>query len=94
MNKFIILTATSLTLAFAAPALASDDDYAKCGSSTGQWLPIEDIRSKIAAKGYDVRSIKRDDNCYEAYAIDKNGSRVEIYMNPTTGKIVKIENKS
>lgn len=92
MNKFIILTATSLTLAFAAPALASGGDN-KCGLATGQWLGIGVVKTKIANKGYDVRRIKRDGNCYEAYAIDQNGSLVEIYMNPTTGKIVRIKNK-
>jgi len=92
MKKFLILTTTSIVLAFATPAMASDDAY--CGNTSGEWMSRDAVSSIMVEKGYDVRRIKRDDGCYEIYAIDKNGARVEIYINPVTGEIVKTKNKS
>jgi len=92
MKKFLILTTTSLVLAFASPVMASDDDY--CGNTSGQWMSRDAAKSIMVEKGYDVRRVKREDGCYEIYAIDKNGSRVEVYLNPVTGKIVRTKNKS
>jgi hypothetical protein len=31
-----------------------------------------------------VRSIKSEDGCYEAYATDAQGNKVEAYFNPKT----------
>jgi hypothetical protein len=32
-----------------------------------------------------------DDGCYEAYAIDDKGRRMEIYINPVTAAVVKMK---
>lgn len=95
MTKFFLVPAAALalTLAIAAPTLASDDG-ARCGQTTGQWMSLDEARSKVAGMGYDVRKIKREDGCYEVYAIDANGARVEIYLHPVSGEIVKSKNKS
>ncbi len=92
MKKFLILTTTSMVLAFASPVMASDNDY--CGNTSGEWMSRDAVKSIMIENGYDVRRIKQDDGCYEIYAIDKKGDRVEVYINPVTGKIVKTENKS
>ncbi len=91
MKKFFILSAAALTLAISAPANASGDAY--CGQASGNWMSIDAVKAKAAGMGYDVRRVKREDGCYEVYAIGKNGGRVEIYMNPVTGKVVKVKNK-
>jgi len=92
MKKFIILATSSLILAFASPAMASDD--ANCGNTSGNWMSSDAAKTIMVEKGYDVRRVKREDGCYEIYAIDKNGARVEVYLNPVTGEIVKTKNKS
>ncbi len=92
MKKFLILTSTSMILAFASPAMASDNDY--CGNTSGEWMSRDAARSVLVEKGYDVRRVKREDGCYEIYAIDKTGARVEVYLNPVTGEIVRTKNKS
>ena len=99
MKKLLIVTATAMTMALAAPALASSDDYekgdddAKC-ITTGEWMTEDAAKAKMTALGYDIRRVKREDGCYELYAIDKKGARVEIYMNPVTGAVVKTKVKS
>ncbi|MCF6320272.1 MAG: PepSY domain-containing protein [Rhizobiaceae bacterium] len=94
MKNLLILTAASLTMSLATPAFASDDDYKRnCGAATGQWMSIGAISDKASQKGYNVRGVEREGNCYEVKAVNSNGNRVELYMNPVTGEIVRVKNK-
>lgn len=90
MRKVLLITAAIATLAVASPAMASGDDV-NCKNPTGKWLEKQVIKSKAQEQGYDVRRIKREDGCYEVYAINNKDERVEIYMNPATAEIVKIK---
>lgn len=49
------------------------------------------ITEKAKQQGYDVRSIKAEDGCLEAYAMDKDGKRVEIYFHPGSGDVLKVK---
>ncbi len=53
-----------------------------------QWLSIDALRSKVEALGYKVQKAKLKNACGELYTIDKNGSRVELFVDPTNGTIV------
>ena len=86
------LAATFIVIG-AGSALASDDDGGRCGAAGGQWLKTSAIAAKIEAKGYKVRKIERERNCYEVYAIGDQG-RVELYVRPDTGDIVRTKTKS
>ncbi len=86
MNKVLALTALTLTLANSVSAFASDD--AACGNAApDQWMSQDAIKAKATDLGYEVRRVKVEDGCYEVYGIDKNGAKVELYMNPVTGTI-------
>lgn len=50
----------------------------------GQWQPKEALEKKLAAQGWDIRRIKIDDACYEVYAKDDKGRKVEAYFDPKT----------
>jgi len=93
MKKLVLLATTMLSLAYISPSMASSGDVL-CSSMAGQPLSMNEVKSMVTAKGYDVRRVKREDGCLEVYAIDKQGSRVEIYLHPVSGKIVKIKKKS
>ena len=93
MKKFILLAAASISLAYVSPSVASSDG-AMCGNISGQAMSMEEVKSMVTAKGYDVRRVKQEDGCLEVYAIDKQGAKVEIYLHPISGKIVKIKKKS
>lgn len=56
-----------------------------------QWMSDAAITEKAKGLGYDVRSIKVDDGCLEAYAIDQNGRRVEVYFHPATGEVIRVK---
>ena len=53
-----------------------------------QWLSIEALKGKVEAFGYKVQAVKLKDACGELYTLDKNGNRVELFVDPTDGHIV------
>ena len=82
----IIITIVAATFAATIPAAASSKN---CGNAAqDQWLSIADITTKATGMGYKVRQVKVEDGCYEIYALDKNGNRVEAYFNPVTAEVV------
>ncbi|HMQ57134.1 MAG TPA: PepSY domain-containing protein [Rhizobiaceae bacterium] len=87
-----ILLATLIVATALSPAFASSDsdDSRKCGATDkASWMSVADISAKAEAMGLKVRSVKTEDGCYEVYAIDAKGQRIEAYMHPVTGEVVR-----
>jgi hypothetical protein len=101
--KTRIIMAAALAAALAAtPLLASSSQRAEnntgnhdkyYGSGQVEWMSQKEAAQKAREHGYRVSRIKRHDGYYEVYGYDKNGMMVELYLHPTTGKIVKLERK-
>ena len=92
MRKMLPLSALFLALASAAPALAEEEP--SCGNApSAQWLSEEAIKAKGVALGYDVRSVKAEDGCYELKAVDKTNAKVELYLHPVTGEVVTLKDQ-
>lgn len=53
-----------------------------------QWLTMQALQAKVEALGYKVQKSKLKKACGEIYTIDKNGDRVELFVDPTSGEIV------
>jgi hypothetical protein len=66
-------------------SLAHATGLATCdsGPQTG-WQPQETLQKRLSDQGWQVRRIKIDGGCYEVYAIDNKGQRVEAYFHPVT----------
>ena len=62
-----------------------------CRVQPGQkWLGEEKIKAIFGASEYlDVKFKTSKMQCYEFYAIKKNGDVVEAYYHPVTGELVK-----
>ena len=86
MNKTLLTLSLVGTLG-ASPAFASD----KCEVPEADWQPIETLQAQLEDQGWEIRELKIDDGCYEAYAIDAEGRKVETYFNPATFEVVKSE---
>lgn len=87
MRKFLILS--GLLVSVAATGQAQASERAACGNAPrDQWMSTDAVKAKVAALGYDVRRVKEEDGCLEVYAIDKNGAKAELYLNPMSGAIV------
>ncbi|MFN0183294.1 MAG: PepSY domain-containing protein [Aquabacterium sp.] len=75
-----------LTLALASAAgTAAATGLATCDSGPRQgWQPASKLEEQLKARGWQVRRIKEDGGCWEVYALDETGKRVEAYFHPVT----------
>lgn len=89
MRKLVLLaTAAGLVCATAVAAHADSLGRPCTTASPQQWLPLETLQAKVEAQGYTVQKGKLKSACGEFYVRDKNGGRVELFVDPTNGNIV------
>jgi len=84
----IALFAAGFLLATATLANAGSLGRPCTSAPESQWLPLDAIQAKVEALGYKVQKAKLKAACGELYTINKNGSRVELFVDPTSGAIV------
>ena len=80
---------TLASLLIAASAIAVSPAYATglatCESGAKEtWQPQDKLEKTLAEKGWKVRRIKIDGGCYEVYALNEKGEKVEAYFHPQT----------
>lgn len=73
------LTATLVAPAAHATGLATCDSGPQSG-----WQPQATLEKKLIEQNWQVRRIKVDGGCYEVYAMNEKGERVEAYFHPVT----------
>ena len=44
----------------------------------------DEAKDLLVEKGWEIRRIKVDGGCYEVYALNEKGERVEAYFHPQT----------
>ena len=77
----------ALCLVGTAPAFADNDP--SCGDAPrAQWMSQDAAKTKLKDLGYEVRRVKPENGCYEAYAVDKTGAKVEVFLHPVSGEVV------
>jgi hypothetical protein len=90
--KPIALAAALAAFLAAAPSYATG--LATCASgSQDTWQPQEKLTARLKEQGWQVRRIKVDGGCYEVYALDRDGKRVEAYFHPRTFAPVPVGSK-
>jgi hypothetical protein len=62
-----------------ATGLATCDSGPKTG-----WQATDVLTKRLVDQGWTVRRIKEDGGCYEVYALNEKGERVEAYFHPVT----------
>ena len=75
-------------MAFASPALAEDVTMDSILGTT-----MEEVQASLNAMGYEVRKAEMEDGKIEVYFV-RDGQMGEVYVNPTTGAVIKLELKS
>jgi len=76
-------------LAFAVAPAAQATGLTTCNSEPKSgWQSQDKLKTKLTGEGWNVRRIKVDGGCYEVYAINNKGERVEAYFHPVTFKHV------
>lgn len=77
----IAVFAAGLALATVSSAMAEE---AKCNQPQASWKPVEQLTARLTSDGWDIKNVKTDEGCYEVYAKDKDGKKVEVYFDPVT----------
>ncbi|MCB1754878.1 MAG: PepSY domain-containing protein [Gammaproteobacteria bacterium] len=91
MKKALYIVISAAILAGSAGAAFASDDRL-CGKTPdSEWMSKDEVKAKAAEMGYDVRKIKVEDGCYEVYAKDAQGKKVELFMHPVSAEVVKTE---
>lgn len=89
MKRMLLLTGMAVIGAGAAEA----GSFGKPCTSEPQarWKTIEEIETVVAERGYSVAKSKFKSACAEIYARDKDGKRVELFVDPATGTILGVQ---
>ena len=88
MRKIAIFTGAAAVLGVIATAQAGSLGRPCTSAPQSQWLSIQELQAKVEALGYKVQKAKLKNACGELYTIDKNGGRVELFVDPTSGQII------
>lgn len=89
MNTRAIRFAAALALSgLSFGALASTYDGECTDQPQSKWLSTADVKARVEAQGYSVGKVKTGGSCYEVYARDKNGKRIELFVNPVNASVV------
>ncbi|HEU0278110.1 MAG TPA: PepSY domain-containing protein [Rhodanobacteraceae bacterium] len=90
MKTFYIATLAGVIIGgFAIPALASTYSGSCTSEPQSKWLSTAAVQQQYQKQGYTVRRVKAGGTCYEVYAVDKAGAKVEFFVNPATGALVQ-----
>jgi len=75
--------------ALLATAQAQATGLATCDSGPREsWQAQDKLEKMLTGKGWRIRRVKEDGGCYEVYAFDEKGERVEAYFHPKTLALV------
>jgi hypothetical protein len=85
MRRSLILLALTL---LPAPAFA---DVACETHPKSEWRRENEVRARLVGKGYQIRTLKVDEQCYKVEGRDKEGRKVEVRLDPKTLAIVHSE---
>jgi hypothetical protein len=89
MRKLALLAVTAIVVGAATASAQAGSLGRPCTSAPqNKWLSMQDLQAKVEALGYRVQKAKLAKACGEFYTLDKNGNRVELFVDPTNGQIM------
>lgn len=89
MKRLVTVSLAAVAALASLSAIAAPD----CTTAPrSQWMPEATMKARILKDGYVIDTFKVSGQCYEVYGKDAKGKKVEIYFDPTNGRIVKQRN--
>lgn len=82
-SSSFLASAFAVSAVIASPAQATGLATCDSGPKEG-WQPQAVLEKQLVEKKWQVRRIKVDGGCYEVYAMNEKGERVEAYFHPVT----------
>jgi hypothetical protein len=86
MQRFFVTAA--IAMAIATPVFAAGSSCSSAPES--QWQPQSKLETMLKGEGLKVLQVKIEKGCYEVYATDKGGKRVNLAYNAET--LQKLDN--
>ena len=83
MHKYPAMLCAAMAIALSTSAHATGRYTCEATDRT-TWKTPEQLKASMVANGWEVRHIKEDGGCYEAYGTTPEGQRVEAYFHPVT----------
>lgn len=95
INAAIVRTAIAGVSAVGLSAAAQAGSFGKPCTTVpqAQWLSLQEIEKIVTDHGYTIAKSKVKDTCVEIYARDNQGTRVELFIDPSTGTPVGADGK-
>jgi hypothetical protein len=93
MAPAALLVAAAAWTGAAGGALADNEDLKCTAAEQSSWMSEDATKDFLIKQGYkEIRSIEATDgHCYEVYAVDAQGEKIELYLDPTNGDVVAKE---
>jgi hypothetical protein len=91
MKPMFTKIALSLMLAMAAGAASAHGDVKCTTRPQSEWKSHDELYQKLVKEGWQVRRMEKTPSCYEVYAKDPQGKRVEAFFDPVT--FARVEEK-
>ncbi|MBX3699693.1 MAG: PepSY domain-containing protein [Dokdonella sp.] len=89
MHVNLLPLGIAFALAAATPtAHASTYDGDCTDKPKSEWLSTTEVKVRFEAQGYVVGKVKSSGTCYEVYARDKDGAKVELFVSPADAHVV------
>ena len=85
MKTPLLILATALAGAVAATPASATCKMTR-DAPKAQWKSMESLQAQLKKEGWQIRKAKVDGGCYEVYATDPEGNRVEAYFHPVSFK--------
>jgi hypothetical protein len=82
---------TGLILAFATNAALAHGEVKCTTEPKSAWKPHTELQQKLTREGWVIRRIEMTASCYEVYAKDPQGKRIEAFFDPVT--FARVEEK-
>lgn len=83
MRVLAFAVTLGLAAAMATPAAATGKVKCQAGPQSG-WKSMAALTAQLVKEGWQVRKVKVDGGCYEAYGTLPTGEKVEAYFHPVS----------
>lgn len=80
----ILIKAIPLAFGVLASSAWAHGDVKCTNLPKEQWKPHTELAAKLTKEGWQIRRMETTSSCYEVYAKDPKGKRVEAFFNPVT----------
>ncbi|SHG39203.1 PepSY domain-containing protein [Massilia sp. CF038] len=82
--RLTIAKLVPLVLACAVSSAWAHGDVKCTTKPKSEWRPHTELEAKLVKEGWIIRRMEATTTCYEVYAKDPKGKRIEAFFNPVT----------